>query len=247
MAGGAKDRIPLYTTEGGWLHLTTEQLVEDALLMEERGFKGVKLKVGKPSGTEDLERVIAVRNAVGDSFEIMVDANQCFSVSEAIRRAALFQAVNLAWFEEPLAADNLQGHIALCQSTSVPVAIGESLYSLGQFRDYLAAGACSIVQVDVARVGGITPWLKTAHLAEAFGVDVCPHFLMELHVALCCAVPNSRWLEYIPQLDSLTLAPLQINNGFALPSQEIGLGIEWDWEAIARQNVLAPVSITAAS
>ena len=72
--------------------------------------------------------------------------------------------------------------------TTVPVAVGESMYSLSQFKDYLAAGACSIVQADAARVGGITPWLKIAHLAEAFNVAICPHFLMELHVSLVCAV-----------------------------------------------------------
>ena len=68
------------------------------------------------------------------------------------------------------------------------------MYSLSQFKDYLEAGACSIVQVDVGRIGGITPWLKVAHMAEAFNVPVCPHFLMEIHLGLCCAVPNSRWL-----------------------------------------------------
>ena len=89
-------------------------------------------------------------------------------------------------------------------STTLPIAVGESIYSLAHFREYLQREAASIVQVDVARIGGITPWLKTAHLAEAFNMPVCPHFLMELHVALTAAVPNGRWIEYIPQLDSLT-------------------------------------------
>jgi L-alanine-DL-glutamate epimerase-like enolase superfamily enzyme len=80
----------------------------------------------------------------------------------------------------------------------------------------------------------VTPWLKTAHLAEAYNVAVCPHFLMELHVALCCATPNSRWLEYIPQLDSLTTEPMRIRDGHAEPSGAPGLGISWDFEAIER-------------
>jgi L-alanine-DL-glutamate epimerase-like enolase superfamily enzyme len=83
-------------------------------------------------------------------------------------------------------------------STQIPIAVGASMYSLSQFKDYLQNDACSIVQVDVGRIGGITPWLKVAHLAEAFNVPVCPHFLMEIHLPLCCAVPNSRWLEFIP-------------------------------------------------
>src|SRR6185437_7618601 len=105
-----------------------------------------------------------------------------------------FEAVDLFWFEEPLPADDVAGHVRLSAATSIPVAVGESLYSVAQFRDYLHRGAASIVQVDVARVGGITPWLKVAHLAEAFNVQVCPHFLMELHVSLTAAIPNGRYV-----------------------------------------------------
>ena len=129
------------------------------------------------------------------------------------------------------------GHVRLSQSTTIPIAVGESLYSHLHFREYLERGACSIVQVDVARIGGITPWLKVAHLAECFNVPVCPHFLMELHVALCAAVPNARWVEYIPQIDSLTTEPMRIEDGHAIPSDEPGLGIAWDFEAIAKATV----------
>jgi L-alanine-DL-glutamate epimerase-like enolase superfamily enzyme len=93
------------------------------------------------------------------------------------------------------------------------------------------------VQVDVGRIGGITPWLKVAHMAEAFNVPVCPHFLMEIHLGLCCAVPNSRWLEYIPQLDVVTSSPIRIEAGKAIPSSAPGLGIDWDWAALDRSIV----------
>ena len=101
-------------------------------------------------------------------------------------------------------------------------------------QDYLQSDACSVVQVDVGRIGGITPWLKVAHMAEAYNVPVCPHFLMEIHVALCCAVPNSRWLEYIPQLDLITQSGMRIEDGHGVPSQAPGLGIDWDWAGIER-------------
>ena len=233
MAGGAKDQIRLYTTEGGWLHLPKEALVDDALKAKSLGFGGSKVKVGHPIH-EDVERLDALRAALGADFEIFTDANQAFNVDEAVRRARHYEAADIGWFEEPLPADDVDGHVSLSQSTSIPIAIGESLYGLSHFRDYLQRGACSIVQVDVARIGGVTPWLKTAHLAEAYNVAVCPHFLMELHVALCCAVSNSRWLEYIPQLDDLTTEPMRIREGHAEPSQAPGLGISWDFEAIER-------------
>lgn len=233
MAGGAKDRIPLYTTEGGWLHLPKQALVDDALQAKMQGFGGAKVKVGRPIH-EDVERLCALREAVGPTFEIFTDANQAFNVDEAIRRARHYEGADIGWFEEPLPADDVEGHARLAQSTSIPIAVGESLYGLSHFRDYLQRGACSIVQVDVARIGGVTPWLKVAHLAEAYNVAVCPHFLMELHVALCCAIPNSRWLEYIPQLDELTTEPLRMRDGFAVPSAAPGLGIAWDFAAIER-------------
>lgn len=119
----------------------------------------------------------------------------------------------------------------------MPIAVGESMYSLSQFKDYLEAGACSIVQVDVGRIGGITPWLKVAHLAEAFNVAICPHYLMELHVSLCCAVPNARWVEYIPQLDAITRDAMVVADGRARPSNTAGLGIDWDFDAISRHQV----------
>lgn len=235
-AGGAQRAVPLYTTEGGWLHISTEELVADALRAKAAGFGGSKIKVGRPP-KQDAARLQAVREAVGDDFEIMVDGNQGASVDEAIRRARLYEPFDLAWYEEPLPAEDLGGHIRLSAATTLPVAVGESIYSIAHFREYMQREACSVVQVDVARIGGITPWLKVAHAAEAFNMAVSPHFLMELHVALCAAVPNGRWVEYIPQLDTITTEGMKIENGHAIPSGEAGLGIAWDWEAIDRMRV----------
>ena len=231
-AGGSRDRVPLYTTEGGWLHLEPQALVDDALAMQEAGFRGSKIKIGSEHVSQDDRRLGAVRAAVGDGYDIMTDANQGLFLSEALRRAPMLEAHGIAWFEEPLPADDLNAHVALARHTLVPIAVGESLYSSSQFKDFLQSGAASIVQVDVVRIGGITPWLKVAHLAEAFNVMVCPHFLMELHLPLVCAVPNAKWLEFIPQLDPITGEPMRIEQGMAIPSDRPGLGIDWDWAAV---------------
>lgn len=246
MAGGAQRRIPVYDTEGGWLHLKPGELVENATAAKAKGFRAVKIKIGRPHVSEDVARLSAVRKALGPGFDIMTDANQGFTVSEAIRRARYYEALDLAWFEEPLPAEDLNGHVLLSQSTSVPIAIGESLYHPSHFREYLQRGACSIIQADVGRVGGITPWLKIAHLAETFNVQVCPHYLMEIHLGLCCAVPNATWLEHIPQLDDITRSRIPIKDGYAVPSSAPGLGIEWDWKAIERRRK-GPPEVVAAS
>lgn len=231
LAGGAQRSVPLYTTEGGWLQMETSELIEDAVASKERGFGGSKLKIGRRPH-EDVARISAVRDAVGYDYEILTDANQAFTVDEAIRRARLYEPLDIGWMEEPLPADDLDGHIRLSNATTIPVAVGESIYSASRFREYLQRRACSVVQVDVARIGGITPWLKVAHMAECYNVIVSPHFLMELHVSLCAAVPNARWVEYIPQLDPITTEAMKIEDGRAVPSDEPGLGIAWDFEAI---------------
>ncbi len=243
IAGGARKSIPLYTTEGGWLHIEPAALVADAVKAKGKGFRGCKVKVGKPDPKEDVARLMAVREAVGDGFEIFTDANQAFRVDEAIRRARLLEPLDIGWLEEPLVSDDIDGHARLSAATTLPVAVGESIYSAVWFREYMQRGACSVVQVDVARIGGITPWLKVAHAAETFNIAVCPHFLMELHVSLCCAVPNARWLEYIPQLDTITAEAMRIEDGQGVPSPEPGLGIAWDWDAIGAQRAADPIIV----
>jgi L-alanine-DL-glutamate epimerase-like enolase superfamily enzyme len=237
VAGGAQRAVPVYTTEGGWLHHSVGQLVDEALAAKAAGFRGAKIKVGRPSIAEDVARLSKVREAVGEHFAVMVDANQAFTVAEARRRAHAYAPLLLGWLEEPLPAEDLGGHVELAAAASMPIAVGESIYHPAHFREYLERRACSIVQVDCARIGGITPWLKVAHLAEASNVPVCPHFLMELHVSLCCAVPNSRYLEHIPQLRAITRDEITVADGCALAPREPGLGISWDRDAIDNRRV----------
>lgn len=237
-AGGVRDSMRLYTTEGGWMHFSEQELVENALEAKAKGYKGSKIKIGSEFIATDRRRLAAVREAVGDEYEIMTDANQSYDLSQAIRAARMLDELNIAWFEEPMPADDIGAHVELARHSQVPIAVGESMYSQSQFKDYMQMGAASIVQVDVARVGGITPWLKVAHTAECFNIAVCPHFLMELHLPLICAVPNAQWLEYIPQLDGVTRTQMQVVDGKGVPSKEPGLGIDWDWEAIARMELV---------
>ncbi|MDQ6691186.1 MAG: mandelate racemase/muconate lactonizing enzyme family protein [Candidatus Dormibacteraeota bacterium] len=237
LAGGARSRIPVYDTEGGWLHSSVDELVAEAQSSQLRGWAGVKIKVGKRDAGEDVERLAAVRSAIGPRMHMMIDVNQAWTYAEALRRARLFEPLDPFWYEEPLPAEDLAGHVRLSAQCTIPIAVGESIYSISHFREYLAAGACAIVQPDVARIGGITPWLKVAHLAEAFNVMVAPHFLMELHLSLTCAVPNSLYLEHIPQLRALTQEAIQIEDGSAIPPAVPGLGIGWGPDAIARYRL----------
>lgn len=232
LAGGARSAVRLYDTEGGWLNLTVDELVAAAEASVANGMTGVKMKIGKPDPHEDLDRARAVRNAIGPSVDLMLDANQAFTVADALRRVRLLEDVDPYWLEEPLPADDLLGHRRLADSTTVPIAVGESIYSMRQFREYLACCAAGILQPDVGRIGGVTPWLKVAHLAETFNVLVAPHFLMELHVSLACAVPNSLYVEHIPQLSPVCRSTLDFVDGYAIAPSTPGIGIDWDRDAI---------------
>lgn len=237
LVGGFRSSVPVYDTEGGWLHLSEDELVAEALSSRKRGLRGVKVKIGKPTATEDAERIAAVRAAIGDRMDLMVDANQSFDLAEATRRARALTPFQLAWIEEPMPADLVTAHERLQAAIDIPVAVGESLYSVGQFNEYVQRDACRVVQVDVARVGGITPWLKVAHLAEAAGIAVCPHFLMELHCSLAGASPAVRYVEHIPQLRGVMTEALRVEDGLLFAPDAPGLGIAWDHDALDRYRV----------
>ena len=158
--------------------------------------------------------------------------------SEALRRAPRYAELGIAWFEEPLPADDITGHARLAAASAVPIAVGESLYSPSQFAAYVQQGAASILQVDVARIGGITPWLKVAHLAECHNLMVAPHFLMELHVSLTAAAPQRGVGRVHPAARCGGVEP-RGHRGRGMPSAPDvpGLGIEWRWDEIERRAV----------
>jgi L-alanine-DL-glutamate epimerase-like enolase superfamily enzyme len=232
LLGGARKSIPVYNTDGGWLNHSIEQLVGETKRIVAAGFRGTKIKVGKDDPAEDTERIAAVREVLGPYRTLMVDANERFTLAEAIRRAQMWLPYNLFWFEEPLPAEDILGHATLKAHTSIPIAVGESLFNRFQFRDYIASGGVSIVQPDVCRCGGITEWLKIAHLADCHNMQVSPHFVMEMHLPLVAAIPNSLFIEYIPSLDPVLTQPLQLADGCFVPSEAPGLGIPFDCDRL---------------
>jgi len=135
----------------------------------------------------------AGRAAIGPAVDLMVDANQSMPYPEAKRRPRFYEPFDLFWLEEPLPAGGIAGRARLAASTTLPIAVSESIYALGHFREYLTDATAGIVRVDAAPIGGVTPWLKTAHLVEAFNVEVAPHFLMELHMSLAAAILNALY------------------------------------------------------
>ena len=203
LGGGRRSDIPVYNSHAGWLNYSIDQLKDEALRLLERGYSALKMKVGLADTHEDYRRVQAVRRAIGDDTVLMVDANQKWDLMQASFAARRFEDLGLAWLEEPLHPDDIGAHCTLKERTSIPIALGEHVYTSYAFRDYLDNGAVDVIQVDVCRVGGITPWLEVAAMAHAHGIRVCPHCgdLMQVHQHLVKAIPNSWYLEVIPLWD----------------------------------------------
>ena len=187
---------------------------------------------------EDVARLAAVREAVGDAFEIMVDANQGFTVVEAIRRARAFEPFGLAWFEEPLPAEDLGGHAELARA-HVDADRGRRIaLSPGAFPRI--PGARRLLDRAGRRARGSAASRRGSRSRTSprrSTSPVCPHFLMELHVSLTAAVPNGAWVEYIPQLDDITTSRLAIARRLRGGAAAPGLGIDWDFAAIERRAV----------
>jgi L-alanine-DL-glutamate epimerase-like enolase superfamily enzyme len=201
LLGGARQSdIPIYNTHAGWLNYSTDQLRDEALKLIDQGYTALKMKVGRPDASEDRRRVEAVRKVIGDGVLLMVDANQKWDLMQACHAAQLLQDLNLSWLEEPLHPDDIRSHGILSQRTSIPIALGEHVYTTQAFRDYIESNAVAVVQVDVCRIGGITPWLEVAAIANAFNLRVCPHAgdLMQVHQHMVKVIPNHWLLEVIP-------------------------------------------------
>ena len=170
LLGSYRDSVRCYNTSGGFLHTPIDQLKVNAAASIERGIGGIKLKVGQPNGALDIQRVEAVRKHLGDAVPIMVDANQQWDRPTAQRMCRIFEQFNLVWIEEPLDAYDHEGHAALAAQFDTPIATGEMLTSAAEHGELIRHRAADYLMPDAPRVGGITPFLKIAALAEHAGL-----------------------------------------------------------------------------
>jgi L-alanine-DL-glutamate epimerase-like enolase superfamily enzyme len=227
--GVHRTSIPAYASAVN-LALSTAELVEQMGGYRAQGFAALKMKVGKSLG-EDVERVRAVREAIGDDCELMVDANMAWDVAETGRRLRALEPFALAWLEEPLPPHDVNGFAELQRATSIPLAAGEMLFTPDEFTPYFRLRAIRIPQPDVIRLG-VTGWRRVVSAALDAGLPVAPHFIPEIHVHLACAVPNALNLEYLPIFELLLEEPLRIHDGQAAPPDTPGHGMRFAERAL---------------
>ena len=232
MAGGTARDCRVY--RGGIdLDYSLPKLLASMESHLDAGYVGVKIKIGQPELATDIERVAAVRDAIGSDTEFMVDANCSMSVDKAIEAARAFEPFDLVWFEEPILPDDIGGYARIAESTPIPLAMGENLHTIFEFERAISDARLGHIQPDASNCGGITGWLNVARRARASGIPVSSHGMQELHVGLVAGQPNPGWVEaHSFPIDRYTTRPLVLVDGRAVASDMPGTGVEFVWEML---------------
>ena len=216
LGGATKERLEAYNTDIGWLSIPKDELVTKSLrAIEQDGFRRLKLKVGHDDLMVDVDRIEAVRKAVGPGVTIAIDANGKWDLPTAQRFCSLVEPFDIFWFEEPMCFDDLGSHKALAMATSIPLALGEQLYNAEAFESFISGGAVQYVQPDVTRLAGITEYIQVAQSAHSRRLPVVPHVgdMGQVHVHLSYWHAATPMLEYIPWIKDSFVEPIRVEEG----------------------------------
>lgn len=234
LLGGALKPIPAYGATG---YDGVDGSARVAARWAERGFRGVKAKIGYPDPQDDVAVVRAMRRAVGDTVSLMVDYNQSLTPADAIERLHRLDGEGLTWIEEPTLADDYAGHARIAREVRTPIQCGENWWGPRDMRKAIDAGASDYMMPDVMKIGGVTGWLRAAALGEAHGIRLSNHLFIEISTHLLCVTPTAHWLEYAEWFNPIIEQPLRIVDGCAVPDERPGCGIEWNEPAVAQYLV----------
>ncbi|MGE0253441.1 MAG: mandelate racemase/muconate lactonizing enzyme family protein [Alphaproteobacteria bacterium] len=248
LTGGAqRERVLAYATGLYFKDFKrlTEEAVEEAEKFRGEGFRAVKMKIGLGEVARDVERIAAVRAALGPDIKLMVDANHCYTVPDAVRIGRKLEAMDVHWFEEPISPEDIDGYVEVTRALDIAVAGGENGFTRWGFKDICARKAMDIVQPDVCAAGGISECRKIATLASAHGVECVPHawgsaiglaatlhFIATLPDQPPSLFPAPLMLEFEqeenPFRDRLAVTPIVQRDGYVAIPTGPGLGIEID-------------------
>jgi L-alanine-DL-glutamate epimerase-like enolase superfamily enzyme len=240
-----KANEPLYKLLGGFsnstncyagaidLNFSKEKLLKNIQSYLNQGFKAVKIKLGRQTLEEDLDRVAAVRQLIGPDIIFMVDANMKWTVENSIKASKQLQKYDVLWLEEPTIPEDYNGYKRISKEGGLAIAAGENLHTIYEFENMITRGQIDFPQPDASNIGGVTGWLKVANLAFANNLPVCTHGMQELHVSLMAAMPHASYLEvHSFPIDQYTTRPVVIENGRAIAPEAAGTGVEFKWDLL---------------
>jgi mandelate racemase len=232
LMGAAPRPLPIYASLRGW---GAAMLAEEAgRAVVALGANSVKFKLGQQRLEDDLDTVRAVRAAVGDGVEILVDYNQGLTRPEAERRGLALEALDVRWLEEPLPVDDDAGLATLRGQLRLPVQGGENWWGPKGMARALEAGAVDLCMPDAMKIGGVTGWQQAAAMAAAKRIPMSSHIFIEASAQLLPATPTAHLLEHLDVAGPLLREPLVVQDGMAIVPERPGLGLDWDAAALAR-------------
>lgn len=221
---------PGYDTSVGWFNYDDNQVKENCKNAIAKGFTAMKLKVGSSNPQRDIRRANIVRDAAGADAKVMLDANQQWTLPQAIAICNEFKKMNPYWVEEPTHPDDVLAHQTLAKAIApVKLALGEHVPNRIVFKNYLQTGCAGFVQVDAVRVGGVSEFITVSLLCKKFGVPVVPHVgdmgQLHQHLVLFNHIAlghEALFLEHIPHLKEHFVYPVKIEHGAYVTPQEPG-------------------------
>jgi mandelate racemase len=232
LLGGSVGSVKAYNSNGLWLQAPKVVAEEAIALRDEGGFTALKLRLGRDRPSDDLAAIHAIRAAVGDAMELMADFNQGLHLGEALQRCHMIDGEGLAWIEEPIVYDNLDGYAQLTGEIKTPIQIGENFYGPRDLHAALQRKACDLVMPDFMRIGGVSGWLKAAAIAGAVGIPMSTHLYPEVAAHVMRVTETAHWLEWQDWADPVLQKPYEISDGMLHIPDVPGVGIEWDEEAV---------------
>ena len=231
--GGSVGSVRAYNSNGLWLQDASAVAEEAAVLRDEGGFTGLKLRLGRDRLADDVATIKAVRRVVGDDMHLMVDFNQGLDFAEAQERCQRIDNMGLTWIEEPIVYDDLEGYRRLASDLRTPIQIGENFYGPRALHRALELQACDYVMPDFMRIGGVTGWLRAAALAGAAGVPVSTHLYPEIAAHVMRVTETAHWLEWQSWAEPILRQPYVLHNGELVIPNVPGVGLEWDEDVVA--------------
>jgi mandelate racemase len=230
LLGGSPRPIRAYDSYGAVDPLADENDLRRSL---DQGFRGIKIKGGDGDLAHDERVVKAVRGLIGPDIALMVDFNQSLDPSEASRRIARLAAYDLHWIEEPVAAENLQGHAKVRETSPISIQSGENWWFPRGFAEAIASGASDFIMPDLMKVGGVTGWLRVAGQADAASIPMSSHLFPEASAHMLAVTPTAHWIEYLNFAHAILAEPVEIVDG-TITAHGHGLGLAWDEPAVAK-------------
>jgi L-alanine-DL-glutamate epimerase-like enolase superfamily enzyme len=234
LLGGYRDEVPVYASHLLFRNWSIDELQKDAASLVEQGFRAMKMNMGDKPFQAELERLKAVREAVGDDIDIMVDVNWVWTVPQAIQMGRELEKYHVYWLEDPLTSNDPADWALVTSALDMRVAGGETLSSKHDFRRVFENKALDVLMPDLQRVGGVTEWMKVATMAEAWNLPVASHIFHEFSAHMVAAIPNGLIVEYMPWWEFIYQEPLPLKDGYIRIPDKPGFGLELDPDIVQK-------------